>query len=1236
MRSLNKIIFINSANKSIKYAEVNLDGNVHLIGTQGVGKSTLLRAILFFYNADKIKLGIDKGKRTFDEYYFPYQNSYIVYEVKTETGLFCVLAFKSQGRVALRFFDAAFDKNFFIDKEGKAHESWDKTREAFGKNIFYTKIIHSYEEYRNILYGNNKGLTNEFRKYALLESKQYQNIPRTITNVFLNANLSAEFVKETIIKSLNEEDIKIDLTNYSHNHLRDFESNLSDIKKWTDRNKSGENAVEKQAGHVSRFYSALKHLDKKKIELALQLGWALNNLKELQPRAKEKLAIEELKRKKLSEKLRDLDGVFDKKKEKAIEQIGKFKGKLNEIKERRGQYEVLKIDLILEKVSKRNSLEIDKRNLLVEQAILSSKFLEITQRYDALLNQLANQLKEYKNSKQFDKINAQEALFLFKEKVSKEYELLFEEIRKQNKRQLEIANGLVKEKADAITNLRIKRSEIINKHLYETEIEGFKSEILALTNSVADAENEVRRANEKIKNIQKEWELEEIGVKATNDRLLERQNDIQSSLLGIVASIEAKLENTKDSLYGWLNEHVPDWAMSIGKVIDEENVLFKSGLNPRIVGKLDLSFFGIGINTEEISKSVKTVADYEKEKEELKDKIQSGLQAIATLNVKQAEDSEKLKRKFQPKVKEQKEVIQNNEYALGQNKIRLQEKDVRLAELKSKIEVEKKDALANNEDETARYSEEELKAKDEVIKIEAGINKLIDGKRKEKESKFKVEQQKFSEIQARIELEIQQNKIELARKELNIKALQNRELDKKGADTKKLSEIDIRLIEINTELVFINTNRDTVAEYYKDKRELFDKEDEFKNQKLSFERQLDADLNKHKQQQKKFYQEMGELKAEIESINRKLGLFETDISAYESFLKTDTYESFDIDISTFDEKHKTDLLCVKIIEELNQTYYALKDRNTDLQEAVNRFTGNFQESNIFSFKTKFTDRKEYVEFAELLKEFIDENKIDEYKKRVEERFAHIIRQIGKETGDLVSKEGEIHEVISDINKDFVARKFVQAIKSMELRTVASANRIFQLLVEIKKFNDENSFTLGVPNLFAQEGQSGKNEKAISLLKQLIKEMLVSKEKELTLSDSFELQFRIVENDNDTDWVEKLSNVGSDGTDILVKAMINIMLLNVFKERAAKKNKDDFRLHCMMDEIGKLHPNNVKGILKFANDRNIYLINSSPTSYNAADYRYTYLLAKDDKNVTSIKRLVRKIPNLESENTAQAT
>ena len=84
---------------------------------------------------------------------------------------------------------------------------------------------------------------------------------------------------------------------------------------------------------------------------------------------------------------------------------------------------------------------------------------------------------------------------------------------------------------------------------------------------------------------------------------------------------------------------------------------------------------------------------------------------------------------------------------------------------------------------------------------------------------------------------------------------------------------------------------------------------------------------------------------------------------------------------------------------------------------------------------------------------------------------------------------------------------------------------------------------------------------------------------------------------------------------------NEHVINVFKKKAARKS-GDFIVHCMMDEIGRLHPNNIKGILQFANSRNIYLINSSPTSYNPYDYRYTYLLSKHGVK-TRVEKLLKR-------------
>ena len=286
--------------------------------------------------------------------------------------------------------------------------------------------------------------------------------------------------------------------------------------------------------------------------------------------------------------------------------------------------------------------------------------------------------------------------------------------------------------------------------------------------------------------------------------------------------------------------------------------------------------------------------------------------------------------------------------------------------------------------------------------------------------------------------------------------------------------------------------------------------------------------------------------------------------------------------------------------------------------------GKFSDDNIFKFKKQLTDDKSFLDFAFMLSDFVEENKIEKIEKEVNERFALIISTIGTQTTNLVSEAGKIQGVITKINKDFVEKNFVGVIKKIELKIEDSRNEVVAALIRIKQYNDENSLELGTPNLFSSEGQEKKNKDAIDLLKQFVKKIGELKRDYISLSDSFELKFRIEENQNDTGWVEKLSNVGSDGTDVLVKAMVNIMLLNVFKEGASKGFKD-FRLHCMMDEIGKLHPNNVRGILKFANDRNILLINSSPIENDALAFRHIYKLKKDEKsNITKVNRIVTQL------------
>ncbi|MCK4501792.1 MAG: ATP-binding protein, partial [Desulfuromonadales bacterium] len=434
----------------------------------------------------------------------------------------------------------------------------------------------------------------------------------------------------------------------------------------------------------------------------------------------------------------------------------------------------------------------------------------------------------------------------------------------------------------------------------------------------------------------------------------------------------------------------------------------------------------------------------------------------------------------------------------------------------------------------------------------------------------------------------------------------------------RLGEIEQELGRIMSELEFIEKKRDLVAEYHQDKRDFFDCVKEFKNQQQLLEREQNQKKHEFEQQRKHRQAQLIEVETEIDQHKFALDQIGADKKAYEQFQLSEIYPLVEGLFSV--ESELTEKSCRVVIDEIKDNYYAGIQRQNDLKEVVDKFLGHFSADNIFKFETRFASTGAYLDFSQDLTEFVEEDKIGEFEKRINERFADIVTSLGKETTGMVSRTGDIQKVISKINRDFTEKNFVGAIDNIELKLDESANSVFVVLQQIKAFNDQYSMDFGTQDLFSTENHEINNQKAIALLRMLLNEVENSSGHTITLADSFELKFRVEENHNDTGWVEKLSHVGSDGTDVLVKAMVNIMLLNVFKEGVSKRFRD-FRLHCMMDEIGKLHPSNIRGILKFANDRNIMLINGSPTESNALNYKHVFKVSKDEQRVTRVTRIL---------------
>jgi len=1225
MRYLNKIVFINSA--SVKYAEIELDGNVHLIGTQGVGKSTLLRAILFFYNANKTKLGIPREKKGFDDYYFEYQNSYIIYEIIKDNIPFCVLAYKVNGKVAFRFFNSEYKKEVFIDENNRAFENWDKIRNAFGKNIHYTSLITSYEDFRKVIYGDNKGLKPDFRKYALTESTQYQNIPRTIQNVLLNSNLEAKFIKDTIINSLNEDEFVIDIENYAKNHLRDFETQINDIKIWFKENRKGQIIVRKQADKIIDKYRVFNFLKREKKELAYELVSRLNHIENEKTVLSSHFTKENNELSELFKKRESLEKLHRKREQDIVSDIKIITTELAKAKQKQTEYDNQNIKLIISKVEKKDSLRIEQKTLGDEKNLLTSKFAEISQKFKALISQIQNQQQEFTNTQNAEINRIKSEFGDHKTLLFDTYQKLIDQVQEENKDELDKGYNALEKIKESENSIKRSKSELKHKTFFSSEIEKCKDDKKTLDDKISSSKSIILNSTNQTSTIRKEWELETKEVERVHIISIEKEKKESEKLVLKIENIENKIQQSKSSLYGWLNDNVPNWQNTIGKVVDEDTVLFNTELNPTLIDVNSATLFGIKLNLNTLTNSIKTVAAYNQEIEEYKGKIAEIQKNIQQLNTAKDASLQKLKTKFKKKLNDLKEVIAENEYTRSQSEEKLKKNKIDLDDWVSKATLKKETILQKLENDLDEIASKKLKAEDNLEVIKKGIKRKISLKENEKNSKIEtLEKAKNDNIKEIINA-ISKNKEVSEKRIQELKDEQNSELGNKGADTKRLNVIDDKLNDIAKDLDYIKNNETIVIEYNKDKRELFDKIPQLKADKVSLEKKQASIIDEHKIEKDKLNKKYLNQKGSVERIQTKISEYETDENKFTEFKKSDVFSSIQNYFSDQIIENNSQKTAVSIISEINDKHYKGIETFKELQQATNTFTGNFNEHNIFSFKVKLNNDNEFLTFASDLKEFIEADKINEFEKRVNERFSHIIHLIGRETTELNSKKGEIEKIIKKINDDFIGKNFVQAIKGMEMKTLESSNPIVKLLIQIKEFNDENSYILGETNLFTSSGSNSKNQKAVDLLNQLIIELGKSKNTTLTLSESFDLQFRIIENDNDSGWVEKLSNVGSEGTDVLVKAMINILLLNVFKDSASKKFKD-FKLHCMMDEIGRLHPNNVKGILRFANERNILLINGSPTSQNATDYKYTYKLAKEQsktdskKYITKINRLVK--------------
>ena len=1212
MRALRKIIFVNSAN--IRYAEVKLDGNVHFIGTQGVGKSTLLRAILYFYNADKLHLGIPKEMKSFDEFYLPHANSYMVYEVEHEHGPFSILVFRSSGRACYRFIDAAYQKEWLVDEHGEVTAEWKVIRDRLN-DAYPSKIIDRYEQYRDILYGNRQAVGKEFVRFQLLETNRYQNIPRSIQNVFLNSRLDANFIKDIIIRSMSEEEANIDLA-YFRRQVSDFEQEYKDISCWYKTNQKGETVVRKQADAVVKAYHELLYMKQQIEELCGELRYAERVTRERLPLIGTKIEklMQELD--KQNRLLSEVQKKHDEEKATLNQKQGVVNDKLGRAKERKEYYANQQIDVVMNRCAQEPVVKTELDALKDKLADLTASFNDVTTKYKALRQNITNQLEAFKQVQQ------QRILADGQEKLNTDERLLNEYNATRTEIELSFAEK-IKSASNAIDAIKAEQKDCDKELLKLNYFEPFKEERETLTQQLNKLqlqekalEGRIDKLASDVNRIQAEYDKKEAEINADYNSQLAQKQKQKDAVVEQIQTIDALLDRTKGSLYEWLEDNKPDWEQNIGKVINEEKILYQTGLRPQ---KADgASLYGVKLDLMDFPLNVRKPKQLKDEKDALENKLKQLRTEYTEILYSQEKAIEDLKRQFTPKIKElrqQKSIAETELNMIPQKRkgilVKIEDYD---AKAKLIIDKSKKELLNRQQ----KLAHDLTSAQNALERINTDKQKQLKSAQKNhndaKENNVNICTERVAEINAETKIREQETDAELRK----LKQQEVDELKGRGADTTLVEDCKAKISKAEDELKYIERNRKLVYDYKRDEEELFDQEDNLKSQKKSLTERIIRLDEKYGQRKQKYEQQITTIGKELSERREEKKHLEDELQKTERFTHDDNL----CPPMLAEAKEKQTLRTPgQAVDELKEIIFSRQSKHNQFKQSINVFKSNFSAKNTFSFRTELTIDEDYLDFANNLDEFLINNKLEEYRRRTSERYVNILARVSKEMGELTRHESDVDKIIHDINNDFKERNFVGVIKLIALQSVPSADKMVQLMKRIKEFNDDNQFAMGEMNLFSTANRDDVNQKAVGHILDFMKSLMDNPSRQyLTLSDLFQLQFRIIENDNDTGWADKLSHVGSEGTDTLVKAMINIMLINVFKEKVSRKF-GDFRIHCMMDEIGKLHPQNIKGILDFANVRNILLINSSPTTYNVSDYRYTYLLQKDGKSKTVVHPLI---------------
>lgn len=1215
-RILNRIIFINIANTD--FSSVEIAGNTCFVGTNNMGKTTLQRAILFFYSANTRGLGISSSQKSFEDYYFQFPNSYIIYEIATEEGLFHVMVYRNN-KLFYRFVESEFvQDHYIVDSEALLPKA--VLARLNESKINYSDQVETFERYRNIIYGADPD--KKYRKFALMKGNaNYHNIPLAITSIFLSSEsvIRAEFVKECIANSISSKHTTIELKTIER-QLRQFTERYHDIETFFRK----ENA---QRGDLIRDnFSNIQQLKIKQRTLAAELGGAIKYAELQKENISNEVAVKRDHVSRMEEEFREVDARHQERMRELNQEIGVLKHNLKAADKKFREYEEQGIVDLIREAEEKDQLKIELEAREGEYATLTAGFSDVEQQFRTLFNALENERKEFEHmlSSQGLRLDKQfhEEKNALRENFRKEEQSLREKFAVEIDRLKNERNEKEHERKDAV----YQEKELHKRKYFDQEISLLQKHLDEIATRKIERKSATAVKNNNLESLRRESDHIREKNKITADQFIEKNRGDIAAIEEQIKALDLKLSRHQHALFGFLQENYPDWHETIGKVCHEE-ILFMEGLDPKVLKKNADALYGIQLNLSQVKVFSKTVEAYEQERSECRDKIAELNQEFLDFREQQTREEQSKLAAIAKKISHLKNELAQLEYEREQDEQNEKQYSLDLHEWQRKGEQQREkdlvqvyqlqDALKKSIDDLQK----QLAAQEEQYGTDI---KAIQQKYNDKVAKlnkdFEKETEKIREQREEKLEEFEDRKAKLQKEKSSV-------LKKKGIDDTMIKKLRKEIDSIRAALANLEKNAQLINDYRKDKRELFDKVDDFKKEKEELETKIKSSEKDFAYERDAFSKRKKQLEDDIREQAEMLKKFTDGLNHFDSHFKDRfLYDKLRHIIDPAPAAHAEAGiigLCSKLLANDAEFHSQFEKFRNNIAE----FAGRFRPDNHLNFKINNAGGEaEYERFAAYLQEFYDENKIQISIAEVAKSHGMLIDAISSKMKALTEHKGRINKMITKMEADFSKASFEgsRLIEYIKLKSEDSENKVLRKLQKITEFREQNPFLYGEANLFNtnNKAKSEIDKRSVELLNDLQKTITEENYEEIRVQDLFELRFRIKEGKNDTGWIEKIDKVGSTGTDMLVKAVIYITLLNVFIKESTEKTSRNFSVHCIIDEVGQISAPYLKELINFAEERNICLINGLPNeSKLETHYNYTYKFRKDSNGYVKVVPLL---------------